>query len=280
MLNYQLQEKMIQSFQEFFISWKPFISFLNNFDKPYFYFFLVITVWFLTKQKTGYRLFFLMIFSTYINAILKAELQLPRPSDLAWVTVYGYGMPSGGAQSALVLALFGIKEGRNRFFTLFCVCYCLLVSFSRVLLGVHYITDVLGGWFIGGACYWMYSKFYLANEESFFPLKNYKVVFHNALFLLLPAFVFPYSSVLKLASISMGMLLGSFCFPLKNWDEKKPKEKITVVIPVLLLIGLSLVFYSKNIHQMNDWEIPKNLITGFGLFFFMNLFKKIQFLRK
>lgn len=280
MLNYPLQEKFILILQEFFDSWRIFFCFLNQFDQPYFYFFLVIFIWFFTKQKTGYRLFVLLVFSGYINIILKELFMSPRPMQISWVNAIGYGMPSGGAQSSLVIALFGIGIVRKRVFSALCVFFCLLVSFSRIVLGVHYFTDVIGGWITGGMCYIIYDKIFLSFEEKFFPLRNKYNFLRNLTLLFLPVAVFPFFSLIKLAFVSLGILIGSFCFPLENWDQKTIMYKVGVLIPVSVIM-LLIVGASESIdYEGIFWKLMQNLITGFAIFFLVDRFKNLQILKK
>lgn len=99
---------------------------------------------------------------------LKEFFALPRPMvplrelDLpsfvqslydATATATGYGFPSGHATNATVvylgLALL-LPIGTRRQRLLGAVSLALLVGFSRVVLGLHYLVDILGGFVTGG----------------------------------------------------------------------------------------------------------------------------------
>ncbi|MBI2849468.1 MAG: phosphatase PAP2 family protein [Chloroflexi bacterium] len=99
---------------------------------------------------------------TLINTILKLAIERPRPSaDLVRVLSHerDYGFPSGHAFFAiLVLGLLAylvfINMKNNRLRTIFLVgliALILLIGASRVYLGVHWPSDVVGGYLIGGA---------------------------------------------------------------------------------------------------------------------------------
>lgn len=95
-----------------------------------------------------------------MSTLLKAGFERPRP-DLVphGMTVYTASFPSGHAMMTAIVyltlaALLARSESRTRlktFLLLLAVSVTLLVGISRVYLGVHWPSDVLGGWMIGSA---------------------------------------------------------------------------------------------------------------------------------
>lgn len=98
----------------------------------------------------------------FTNLILKNTIKRYRPLGIRLTEAHGYSFPSGHASIStaigFVLIYFIIKRIKNKkvayltsglIFT-----YLVLVGISRVYVGVHYPTDVLGGWFIAGV--WSY----------------------------------------------------------------------------------------------------------------------------
>lgn len=95
---------------------------------------------------------------------LKAHWQRARPIDgaldAASVVVNGSSLPSGHATAALVgfglLAWLALRAGppawraHRRAIVASAVLLAAAIGVSRVLLGVHYPTDVLAGWCVGG----------------------------------------------------------------------------------------------------------------------------------
>jgi undecaprenyl-diphosphatase len=71
-----------------------------------------------------------------------------------------YGFVSSHAANAFGCAAFTIRLFRNRFFTCTILAFACLNVYSRIYLGVHFISDVVGGIVIGIAiglvCYYLY----------------------------------------------------------------------------------------------------------------------------
>lgn len=91
------------------------------------------------------------------SSVFKPLFQRLRPSrdpDLSVILVNGYrggryGFVSSHAANTFAAALFLINIFRNRFFTLAILLWAVLVSYSRLYLGVHFPGDILCGALLG-----------------------------------------------------------------------------------------------------------------------------------
>jgi membrane-associated phospholipid phosphatase len=95
-----------------------------------------------------------------LNNVLKTIFHRGRPeSAVEFITRPSWSFPSGHAMDAvttygilLLLATESIQPGARRRWTIgLTVLVIVLVGVSRVYLGVHYLSDVIGGWLAGGA---------------------------------------------------------------------------------------------------------------------------------
>ncbi len=86
---------------------------------------------------------------------LKHIVERPRP-DIAAHAISGWSMPSGHATTAfalavsLIVAVPWIRGRRWRSAAL--LVWASLTAVSRVVLGVHYVTDVVAGALLGTGC--------------------------------------------------------------------------------------------------------------------------------
>jgi membrane-associated phospholipid phosphatase len=118
----------------------------------YTYLGLIPLIYWCVDEKKGFRLGFLLIFSTWVNSLLKFFFKQPRPFELdprvgrAYEETYSF--PSGHAQTSLVVWMMLASWGKRNILYLGALFLSLLIGFSRLYLGVHFPTDLFGGWFL------------------------------------------------------------------------------------------------------------------------------------
>jgi membrane-associated phospholipid phosphatase len=98
--------------------------------------------------------------SWLLNKTLKYAFDLPRPHDLdstvGILTSSTPGFPSGASQTAALMCGIIITEWKSKWRWLAGPLFALLLTFSRIYLGLHFPTDVLGGLLVGTALFWIY----------------------------------------------------------------------------------------------------------------------------
>ncbi|MBD9158944.1 MAG: phosphatase PAP2 family protein [Clostridiales bacterium] len=135
----------------------PIAKFITNFGGAIFLIALTIVLLILIKnKKIGISIFSNLVIVTILNQLLKAILQRPRPTEYRIVEETGYSFPSG--HSMVSMAFYGYliyliyKYVKNKYIkwisiVLLSILVCS-IGISRIYLGVHYTSDVLGGFLI------------------------------------------------------------------------------------------------------------------------------------
>jgi len=137
-----------------------FFKCLNFFDTQPFVFILIPALWIGYSWRVGVRLFYTLALSSVCNHGLKMLFALPRPfqldASLGVITVEGFGFPSGGAQTALLLGGLIIYTFKTKWAWIVGLNYFFWISLSRIYLGVHFPMDVVGGWMVGSLLLTLY----------------------------------------------------------------------------------------------------------------------------
>jgi len=122
----------------------------------------VMTIFLLLRPKTRYCgvvcAAALLLSLLFCNVLLKNLIARPRPYDmLPWLQplippLADFSFPSGHASSSFAAAVALALAGPGKKWAIPAFTLALLICFSRMYVGVHYPSDVLGGLLIGSLC--------------------------------------------------------------------------------------------------------------------------------
>ena len=155
----------------------PIAKAITNFGGAIFVITLSILLYILIKnKKIGLSIIINLFITTLLNQLLKAILQRPRPTEFRIIEEKGYSFPSG--HSMVSMAFYGYliyliyKYIKNKYIKyglilLLSLLICV-IGVSRIYLGVHYTSDVLGGFCIAIS----YLVIYISIINKFFIEKN------------------------------------------------------------------------------------------------------------
>jgi len=120
------------------------------------FFILVMpAIYWCVDAAMGVRVGTMLMLSGTFNSFFKILLRGPRPywiSDQVKPVVHesSFGIPSGHAMNAASIWGWLAVEFRKRWTTIIFLIIIFLIGFSRLVMGVHFLTDVLLGWLLGG----------------------------------------------------------------------------------------------------------------------------------
>lgn len=103
------------------------------------------------NKKIGLCLGLNLIIITIFQYILKFLIGRPRPVGINLIEEKNYSFPSGHSLTAMafygfiIYLIYKSKLKHKKIYITLLSILILLIGLSRVYLGVHYITDVLGG---------------------------------------------------------------------------------------------------------------------------------------
>ena len=154
----------------------PIAKFITNFGGAIILIGLAFTLFiFIKNKKIGVSIISNLAIITVLNQLLKRIVQRPRPTEFRIVEESGYSFPSG--HSMVSMAFYGYliyliyKYVKNKYLKwisiiLLSILICS-IGISRIYLGVHYTSDVLGGFFISIS----YLIIYISAVNKFFIVR-------------------------------------------------------------------------------------------------------------
>ena len=224
----------------------PFKVFSYLGEEEFFMLLLPLLYWCL-ERRTAIRLTVLFLISTYVNAAAKVLAAQPRPFqyDPRVRQLYpaeGQGFPSGHTQSSVVVWGYLASQFPRTWLRAIAVLLIVLIPLSRVYLGVHFPTDLLGGYVIGALLLWLYLRLEPGAEAALVKRGLYwQLAAVIALALLMLLFPFGKQDEVTAAGTLMGMGIG---FALeRRWVQFDPgglwwKRALRLALGVAVLFGL------------------------------------------
>lgn len=153
------------------ISWVIFLQNLGSWLKTpmeafsflgteYFFLLLLPALYWCVETQIGLRIGIILLLSTSVNDGLKMAFHGPRPywyspDVIAYAKETSFGIPSGHAQNAM--GIWGMLAAgiRKWWAWSIAIVIILLISISRMYLGVHFPVDVILGLVVGAGLLWI-----------------------------------------------------------------------------------------------------------------------------
>lgn len=142
---------------------------------------ILICIYFYMRNKKREAKFYAIniLGIAIISQSVKYLSRRPRPSGEWLVHIGGYSFPSGHAlismTAALILIYFILSALDNKILasiiSIIIFVYASLIGLSRVYVGVHYISDIIGGWAI--ASLWVFITLLIFRRRSMEAVVRY-----------------------------------------------------------------------------------------------------------
>ena len=147
--------------------WLSFWLFITSLGNASTYVVLVLASYFLIERRFAIKQLLLISAAYIASHTLKEFFRVPRPPENLWkVKVSGYSFPSGHATAASAFWSGFAFRYKKSLFILLSALLTLLISASRVILGVHRVVDVAVGILLGIAIAFMFEKLELHVERK------------------------------------------------------------------------------------------------------------------
>lgn len=137
----------------------PLMRFLTFLGEEEFYVLAFPLLYWSLHRTLGLRMGIALLISNGLNAVLKLAFRTPRPywyapGIRALTLEPSFALPSGHAQNAV--AVWGLLAHAVRRWWGWLLAGVLVagIGISRILLGVHFPSDVVGGWLVGALVLW------------------------------------------------------------------------------------------------------------------------------
>ncbi|MBT3252676.1 MAG: phosphatase PAP2 family protein [Candidatus Marinimicrobia bacterium] len=213
-------------------------------DEEFFLLFLPLAYWLWRKQVMG-RVGMVLLFTFVLNAIIKGIFQVPRPDVIEHlVHADDWSFPSGHSQGAMVLWGWLAYELKDKRAYLIASILIAGVGFSRIYLGVHYPTDVLGGFLIGFITLFIYSWLLKSSPQGWLhlgPTRQSLIIFVllMGLFMLVPELS---EVAIKGGAAFIGFMTGYLHEKKYLKCSLKPGMNLVISKLVLGLAGIILIW--------------------------------------
>ena len=145
----------------------PIIKYITWFGSATCLILITLLSFILKNKKISICILSNLTIITMLNQIFKFIFVRPRPTEFRIITETGYSFPSGHSMTSMAFYGFIIyliyNKVKNKYIKWLLIIFLSLliisIGISRIYLGVHYTSDVLGGFLISISYLILYIKY-------------------------------------------------------------------------------------------------------------------------
>ena len=213
--------------------------------KDFLFLFVPFCFWFFDRKVFGTFTLFVFI-SALVNTYLKDFFQDPRPDVILNIDPWAshvdlsYGFPSGHAQLAVVIWGFLFLNTKNIFLKILFILLILTISFSRIYLGVHDTSDIIGGIIFGLISIFLLNVLLGDKGLWFRNLSNLKhfLIYLSCILLLYLTWPDGEDKIVSVAlgSLVMGFFIGQI-IDIKYFNFESPQNLAFKILSTILALA-------------------------------------------
>ena len=235
------------------------MALITSMGEELFYLAALPAVYWSIDKRLGRQLGYVFLLSAAINNVAKNLARQPRPfwldPSVRLRDAESYGLPSGHAQHATAVYLLLAAWVRRGWVWPLALGFILLMSLSRIYLGVHFIQDVIVGFILGLVVLGLFLFWQRAFAERF----SRRILGRRLLIMIIiPA-------ALALAYVGVLLLLGAPNMDVP-WAEFVPAAELTAhedvvsTLAGLLGFGVGMILESSRVRFRADGPIWQRIV--------------------
>lgn len=160
---HQYELPIIEALQEIAKNLQPLWSAITFLGDQTFYLLFMPMIYWCVDALAGLRIGIMLLLSGFSNGFLKMIFKSPRPYWVSEKITAGaehnsFGLPSGHAMNSAAVWGWTAREIKRPWAKWVMGFVIFLIGFSRIVLGVHFISDVLLGWLVGLLLVWLFAR--------------------------------------------------------------------------------------------------------------------------
>lgn len=258
---------------------------------------LVGTIYWCINKRQGKIAVNLLMFSSFINILLKYAFHMDRPPASYrqgdYATDASYGFPSGAGQISTTFWGWASVKLRRWWVWMVGIIFIILTALARIGLGMHWLGDVTGGILIGiiivTMAYFLVPFFLERWEKMSQVLQDWLLpiialiffAIFSAAYLVVP--YFPTENIAVSMGVVFGFGVGAALEPRYiNFETDVPRNTkiiravIGLILAIILFFAFTFAFELLAIGDIFAFRFLKYIIVGFfGAFLIPLIFKAI-----